>query len=320
MLTCLRLCGLGILVTAAACLLIACVADARGEPGGFPATETPASLLRIATSTGFLADWVAQITGDRMTIVSILPDGADPHDYQPGPQDVALLSQSALVYQVGLGLEATWIADLVENANGGAKVIATGDLVDVLAADPDETAAEHPDPHFWLDPLRVKSVVSAMALHLAELEPGQAEFFQERAAAYNAELDELHSWILVQVESIPPERRRLVTGHDFLQYFAQRYGFAVVGSIAGSTDTDHAHETPVHDLADLATQMQELDIRVVFTEYGHENEMAHTIAEETGLQAVVPLYTASLGPQGSGADSYVGMMKANVEALAEALR
>ena len=252
-----------------------------------------------------------------MTVIPILPAGTDPHDYLPGPQDVALLSQSDLIYQVGLGLEAAWITDLLENIqDGSTKVIAVGELVDVLSADPEESAAEHPDPHFWLDPVRVKSVVTAMATHLAALEPAQAEVFQERAAAYNTELDELHSWILVQVESIPVEQRLLVTGHDFMQYFAQRYGLEVVGSITGDTDTDHAHEAPAHDLVELSMQMQDLGVRAIFTEYGHENRLAPRIAEEAGIHKVIPLYTGSLGPQ----DSYVGMMRANVEALVQALQ
>ena len=323
----LRLYGLrkfiirGIGIGAAVCLLIACTAISIPEPNEFSAAATPVSSLRIATSTGFIADWVSHVGGNQMTVTPILPEGADPHDHLPGPQDVALLSQSDLVYQVGLGLEAAWVTDLIENVNGDStRVIAVGELVDVLSADPDEPAAEHPDPHFWLDPLRVKSVVSAMATHLSDLEPAQAVVFQERAAAYNAELDALHAWILVQVESIPAEQRLLVTGHDFMQYFAQRYGFAVVGSMTGDTSTDHAHEAPAHDLAELVLHMQELKVRAIFTEYGHENELAQTIAEEVDIQAVIPLYTGSLGPQGSGADSYIGMMRANVEALVEALQ
>ncbi len=311
-----RLVGWSIGVLAAVQLLVACTTISIPEPSDAASDAT----LRVAASTGFVADWVSHVGGDQTEVIPILPEGADPHTYTPGPQDVALFSQSDIAYVVGLGLEAAWIADLLENAAAGnVRVVAVGELVDVLAADPDEPAEMHPDPHFWFDPLQVKSVVAAMATHLSELQPAQAEVFQERAAAYNAELDGLHSWISTQVEHIPAERRLLVTGHNFMQYFAHRYGFTVVGSLTGDTDTDHAHEAPAHDLAELTTHMQDLGVGAIFTEYGHESELAPRIAEEVGIQTVT-LYTGSLGPPGSGADSYIGMMQANVAALVEALQ
>ncbi len=317
----LRLYGIGILVISAIYLLIACTTASILGSSEDSSTVPPESSLRIATSTGFIADWVSQVGGDQISVSPVLPEGADPHDFQPGPQDITLLSQTVLFYQVGLGLEATWVNKLVANSSGSnAKVIALGDFVEKLPADPVKPAEEHPDPHFWLDPLRVKSVVSAIAAHLSDLDPTQAELYQERAAAYNSELDELHAWITAQVESIPAEHRNLVTGHSFMQYFAQRYGFEVVGTVSGNTDTDHAHEAPAHDLAELATHMLEMEVRAIFTEYGHENELTQRIAEEAGIRSVIPLFIGSLGPEGSGAANYIGMMKENVEAMVEALQ
>ena len=162
--------------------------------------------------------------------------------------------------------------------------------------------------------------MSAIAATLSEMDPTQAELFRENAAAYNKELEDLHAWISAQVESIPGENRILVTGHSFMQYFAQRYGFEVVGTVTGNTDTDHAHEAPAHDLADLATNMKEMEIRAIFTEYGHDSELAQRVTEEAGRRSVTPLFTGSLGPEGSGADSYIGMMMRNVEALVEVLQ
>ena len=321
MFECLRLYGRLILTISAACLLIACTAQPNQGSLGLSPTASADSSIRIATSTGFIADWISQVSGGRISASTLLPEGADPHDFQPGPQDIALLSQTDLFYQVGLGLESAWVNKLLANSStSDTEVIALGDLVELLPAGPDEPAEEHPDPHFWLDPLRVKSVVSAIAVHLSDLDPTQADLFQEHATAYNLELDELHNWILEQAESIPEEHRTLVTGHSFMQYFAKRYGFEVIGTVTGNTDTDHAHEAPAHELAELVTHMQELEIKAIFTEYGHENDLAQRVAEEVGIQSVIPLYTGSLGPEGSGADSYIGMMKHNVEALVEVLK
>ncbi len=317
----LRLYGLGILLFSAVYLLIACTAESILRFPGSSSTAPTESSLSVATSTGFIADWVSQVGGDQILAFPVLPEGADPHDFRSGPQDIALLSQTMLFYQVGLGLEAAWVNRLVANSSGGnTRVIALGEYVEILPGDPDELAEGNSDPHFWLDPLLVKLVVSAIAAHLSELDPTQAELFQENAADYNRELEDLHAWISAQVESIPGEHRILVTGHSFMQYFAERYGFEVVGTVTGNTDTDHAYEAPAHDLAELATHIQEMEIRAIFTEYGHENELTQRVAEEAGIRSVTPLFTGSLGPEGSGADSYIGMMMRNVEALVEVLQ
>ena len=344
-------------------VLIACTPAAVPQPDSSVAELASEDLLQVATSTAFVADWVARVGGDQVTVVPILPEGADPHDYRPGPQDMVLLSHSALIFQVGLGLEESWFDQLIENVQeGGAEVIVLGEYVDVLTfgtnataethedeheaddaqdhgdahddedADHDEEvhedegAHEHEDahdhglegvdPHFWLDPLQVQSVVSGIATHLARLKPVLAEVFQDRAAAYNAELDELHHWILEQVETIPAEQRLLVTGHEFLRYFAHRYDFEVVGSISGGTGTAHSHEVPAFELADLVTHMQEENVKAIFTERGHENEMAVRVAEEAGIDLIVPLHASSLGSD----NSYIGMMRENVQALVEALQ
>ena len=183
-----------------------------------------------------------------------------------------------------------------------------------------EHADAYPDPHFWLDPVRVQDVVTAIALHLSDLAPEHAEAFQARAVAYNTELDALHTWISAQVGHIPAEARLLVTGHDFMLYFAQRYGFTMVGSMTGDTDTDHAHEAPAHDLAILAEQISELGVKAIFIEHGHQHELAQRIAEEANLQQEVRFLLVSLGSPGSGADSYIGMMRTNTETLVEALQ
>ncbi len=365
---CRRLSILGIGIMATVFFLIACTVTLP-EPAALPsAAPAETAALRISTTTDFIADWVSEVGGPQVSVTPILPTGADPHHYQPGPQDVALWSQADLVYQVGLGLEANWVTDLIEATHdGNTKVIAVGELVDVLTTDhahhdehddahhdehddahhdehddahhdehddahhdehddahhdehDDTHAAEYPDPHFWLDPVRVQAVVTAIALHLSDLAPEHAEAFQARAVAYNTELDALHTWISAQVEHIPAEARLLVTGHDFMLYFAQRYGFTMVGSMTGDTDTAHAHEAPAHDLATLAEQISELGIKAIFVEHGHQHELAQRIAEEANLQQEVRFLLVSLGSPGSGADSYIDMMRTNTETLVEALQ
>lgn len=323
-------------------ILIACTPVTTPQPGSLSGESVPESLVQVATSTAFIADWVSQVGDDQVTVIPLLPEGEDPHDYRPSPQDIIVLSESDLIFQVGLGLEESWLAEFLSIAQeGGAEVIVLGEYVDVLSVQPHESAESHGegdhedegaddhaegsededhkegvDPHFWLDPLQVKSVVTGIATHLSRLNPAMAEDFQMRAATYNTDLDELHSWILEQVQTIPAEQRILVTGHEFMRYFAYRYDFEVIGSISGSTDTAHSHEVPALELAELVAIMRERGVKAIFTEFGHESELAARAAEEAGIELVIPLYTGSLGPEGS----YISMMRANVLALVEALQ
>ena len=174
------------------------------------------------------------------------------------------------------------------------------------------------DPHFWFDPLRVKIAVDEIAEHLAEENPQSADFFRANADSYLAKLDELHAWTLTQVEQIPLEQRLLVTSHDSLTYFAKLYGFEVVGTVIPSTLSTEV-EPSAKDLGHLIEEIEEFGVSAVFGETTVSERLAQTIAEETGAE-LVRLYSGSLGPEGSGAETYITMQRWNVEKIVEALK
>lgn len=190
----------------------------------------------------------------------------------------------------------------------------------------DEDEDEHQDdhahvhgphnPHFWFDPIRVMSAVDAIAARLAKLDPASASLFFTNAAAYKEELDELHHWIEHEVAAVTPEQRLLVTSHDSFRYFAERYGFEVVGVILGVT-TDV--EASAEHLAELVELMKEQNVPAVFGETITSERLAQTLANETGTK-LVRLYSDSLGADGSGAETYIGMVRENVKRVVEALR
>ena len=174
------------------------------------------------------------------------------------------------------------------------------------------------DPHFWFDPLRVKIAVDEIVHLLEEADPEGAEIYEANAAAYKAQLDELHSWSLTQVEQIPMEERLLVTSHDSLTYFAKLYGFEVVGTIIPSTLSTEV-EPSAKDLGHLIEEIEEFGVSAVFGETTVSERLAQTIAEETGAE-LVRLYSGSLGPDGSGAETYITMQMSNVERIVNALK
>ena len=172
------------------------------------------------------------------------------------------------------------------------------------------------DPHFWFDPPRVRAAVTGLAQVMGAADPEHAAIYAERAARYGLELEELHSWIIEQVSVLSAEQRVLVTSHDSFQYFAHLYDFEVVGTIIPSLGT--SAEIEAQALARLVDTIKDHGVNAIFTE-ALTDKLAASLAQETGVDIVVRLYTGSLGVPGSGAETYIDMMRHNVETMVQAL-
>ncbi len=198
-----------------------------------------------------------------------------------------------------------------------------GDAIEAVEGLTSEGEDEHmdhghglEDPHFWFDPLRVKLVVNDIAARLAVLDPSRSDTYTANAAAYNARLDELHSWTEEQVGAVPEGHRMLVTSHDSFGYFANLYGFEVVGVVlSGTTDV----EPSAGDLADLVHEVREYNVPAVFGETTVSERLANAVASESGVE-LVRLYSGSLGPEATGAATYIEMVRTNVDRIVQALK
>ena len=276
------------------------------------------------TTSNIVADWVQKIGGDRVDLFSLLPVTADPHTFQPGARDMTRVADSDITFSVGLDLEADWLDDLIENAAAdSSRIIALGEFVNPsefgeTQDDEDEHDQGTLDPHFWFDPVRVKAAVSEIASQLSAQDPSGSEMYQANTDAYLRELDQLHTWIQEQVRQIPEERRLLVTSHDSLGYFAERYDFRVVGTVIPDITTDR--EPSAKEMTELIDEITEHRAPAIFTETTVSDRLARTIAEEADIQVVTSLYTGSVGTPESGAGTYIDMMRSNVEIIVEALK
>jgi len=172
------------------------------------------------------------------------------------------------------------------------------------------------DPHFWFDPLRVKSAINDIAARLSVLDPDGRNVYTSNASAFNSELNELHFWIQEQVSVVEEDRRLLVTSHDSLGYFANLYDFEVVGVILSTTT--EVEPTPA-DLAELSHDIEDYGVPAIFGETTVSERLAKSIADESGAE-LVRLYSGSLGEEGSGAETYIGMFRTNVERIVSALK
>ena len=213
------------------------------------------------------------------------------------------------------------VLDIIGKVEDGQ--MEAGDAIEAIEALISEGEDEHAghghgleDPHFWFDPLRVKLVVNDIAARLSVLDPDRGDTYNANASAFNAKLDELHSWTEEQVGTVPEDNRMLVSSHDSFGYFANLYGFDVVGVVLSVT-TDM--EPSAGDLADLVHEVKENNVTVVFGETTVSERLATAVASESGAK-LVRLYSGSLGPDGSGAATYIEMVRTNVERIVEALK
>ncbi len=280
-----------------------------------PSPSATSGPPRVMAVESFLADIAQNVAGDRLTVETLLPLGVDPHAYQPTPRDVAKVADSDVLILNGAGIE-TFLDPLLANA-GGQRLIITASAGLPPRPDPE---GEHPegDPHFWLDPNNVIQYVENIRAGLSQADPDGASVYAANAAAYIEELKVLDQWITQQVETVQPERRLLVTNHESFGYFADRYGFTVVGAVIPSVSSEAS--PTAQQMAALIEQIKTTGAPAIFLETGANPQLAQQIAAETGVKVVTNLYTHSLSAPDGPAPTYIEMMKYNVSQIVTGCR
>jgi len=295
-------------VVLASLLLTACGGAAPSEPSG----------LKVVTSSTLVGDVTRQVGSDLIELTVLFPPGADPHTFEPRPQDVAAISEADVIVINGLGLEEALEPTLEANAKG--VVVHASEGIEVLAFEGEEHEGEEHeggDPHTWTDPNNVIVWTENIAAALAEADPSNAATYRANADAYIASLRELDGWIRSEVEQIPAERRKLVADHLAFGYFAEEYGFEQIGALVGSFSTNAAPSA--QELAALEDTIKAQNVTAVFVGKTVNPELAAQVAQDTGTKLVF-LYTGSLSEAGGEADSYIKFMRYNVNTIVEALK
>ena len=278
--------------------------------GGQPVSDSGTPVPVILTSTTILADITRNITGDRLKVDSLLPVGTDPHSYQPTPQDVAKLAKSKLLIVNGAGYEQ-FLTPLLENTGGERTILEASSGVSL------RKEAGSMDPHMWLDPNNVIRYVENIRDGLIRFDPAGEAVYKSKADYYLRQLVDLNTWIDEQMRKIPPEKRLLVTNHEALGYFAQRYGFTVVGTIVESFSSDASPSA--QQMAGLIDQIKASGAPAIFLDAVDTSSLAQQIADETGVRVVTDLHLESL-TDGAPAGTYIDLMKYNVTQIVNALK
>lgn len=255
----------------------------------------------IIVTYSVLGAVVSDLVGDQANVIVPIPNGQDLHDWEPSARDIETLNNADLIVQNGLGLEGGMEKALVQAQEAGVEIFTASDHITIRivgagegipSGDPDQAAGAQ-DPHLWMDPIAMKQVVIALA---EVLKNDLGLDVTERALDLENRLDELDQSISLKVSSLPAEQRKLVTGHESMGYFADRYGFKVVGAIVPSLSTQA--EVSASELSALKTLIEEQGVTAIFTELGTPPAVAAAIGEETGVK-VVTLSTHTLPEDGS---------------------
>jgi zinc/manganese transport system substrate-binding protein len=272
----------------------------------------------IVTTYSVLGSIVKELVGDQAIVTVSIPDGLDPHEWEPSARDIEAINKADLVVENGLGLEEGMEKTLQAARKNGVKFFTASDYITVRhvgsregipSGDPDQVVGA-PDPHLWMDPIAMKSVVSALSLALKK------EFnlnVAARARDLENRLDALNIEVANIVAHIPRGERKLVTGHESMGYFAQRYGFKLVGVIIPSLSSQSG--VSAADLADVKRAIEVSHVKAIFTELGTSPAVAKAIGDETGVR-VVELTTHALPKHGS----YFIFMRNLANVIARALK
>ncbi len=285
--------------------------------------------LEVVATTSIIGDVVGQVGGENIHLITLIPLGADPHTFEPTPQDITTVAEADVVFVNGLGLEET-LEPLIENSGIPLEHIismSTGiTTIEFQVEDNDEHSEEEEedhahshsgdDPHTWMSPVNVMIWTETIAAALSALDPANAASYTANAASYTAELEELDTTIREQIAQIPADNRELVTDHTAFGYYTNEYGLKQIGAVIPAYST--LAEPSAQDLAALQDAIAQYTVPAIFVGTTVNPAMAEQIARDTGIK-IMPVYTGSLSEPGGKADSYLALMRYNTAQLVEGL-
>ena len=280
-----------------------------------PAQETQANKIKAVATFSILGDLVRNVGGDRVDVTTLVGPNGDAHVYSPTPGDARKLAAANIVFVNGLGLEG-WMTRLV--AASGTKapmVVVTKGITPRHMQDEENRGRTAIDPHAWQSIADAKIYVANIRDGLVAIDPAGKTTYDANAAAYLTKLDELESAVKAAIDSIPADRRKIITTHDAFGYFGAAYGMAIIAPEGVSTEA----EPSAKDVARIITQIKKQKISAVFLENISDPRLMDQIARETGAIIGGTLYSDALSEPGGPAATYIDMMRHNVREFTKAL-
>lgn len=252
-----------------------------------------------------------EVAGSSADVRVLAGTGVDPHDYELNVSGRRAIEDARLIFRDGLGID-TFLDRAI--ASGNPRVVTVTEGLK-LRQPPGES---DPDPHVWQDPENDRAMVLGMAAAMGKADPANAGRYRQNAEAYSTRLAAVDEQIRAMINTIPPGNRRVVTNHDALGYFIDRYGLTFVGTVIPGTASET--EPSARDIAQLEDVIRAEGVKAIFAESSVDPKVARQVAADTGVRIVDNLYGDSLGPPGSGAETVDGMLLTNARTIVEALR
>ena len=328
-------------VIALSIVLVACAGGSSDE-AGCPVIED--RKINVVATTPMIGEFVSQVGGDNINLTVIMPSEADPHTYEPAPQDAGTIADADLVFYTGLKYEPAAVVKLLESSACSTSVLAEvgenvypiefkegghddhGDHGEEGHDDHDEEEGhdDHDgheghghgayDPHFWFDPNRVAYAAEYIESKLVEYDPSNSATYESAGSAYTDELKGLIGQVSDLISTVPSQNRKLITTHESLGYLEAKFGLEVLSTIIPSLDS--ANEISPAELVDVIDVIEDNNVKVIFIEAEAPSVYAETIVAETGIKAVEGLWVETL----KAGQSYSDFLIAAVELIVENLR
>jgi len=290
--------------------------------------------INVVATTPMIGEFVSQVGGDNINLTVLMPPEADPHTYDPAPQDAGKIADADLVFYTGLKYEPAALIKLLENSACSAEVLAeVGENVFPIEfkegghdeeghddhdeeGHDDHAGHDHGayDPHFWFDPNRVAYAAEYIESKLVEFDPSNASDYEAAGKAYVTELKGLVGQVSELISTIPSQNRKLITTHESLGYLEAKFGLEVLSTIIPSLDS--ANEISPSQLVGVIDLIEDNNVKVIFIEAEAPSVYAETIVAETGIRAVEGLWVETL----KEGQSYPEFLFEAVELIVENLR
>ena len=308
-------------VIALSIVLVACAGGSSDE-SGCPVIED--RKINVVATTPMIGEFVSQVGGDNINLTVIMPPEADPHSYEPSPQDAGTIADADLVFYTGLKYEPAAVVKLLESSACSTDVLAVvGETVFPIefeeeGGDDEEGHEGHGhgayDPHFWFDPNRVIYAAEYIEGKLVEIDPSNAASYESAGSAYTDELKGLVGQVSDLISTIPSQNRKLITTHESLGYLEAKFGLEVLSTIIPNLDSNN--EISPSQLVGVIDVIEDNSVKVIFIEAEAPSVYAETIVAETGIKAVEGLWVETL----KEGQSYPEFLLDAVELIVENLR
>lgn len=309
---------IGIVLLLAVGLWAGCGGDDSSAP-------SDSGSVAITASTTHLGDLARNVAGDRGEVTQILAANSDAHDYEPQPSDAESVLDSDLILTSGGDLDI-WMEQVVESSGSEAATMTMLDRVQTIEGEGHSDEEEHEgeehaegelqtDPHWWQDPGNAIIATEAIRDELIAVDPEGEATYTENADAYIAELEDLDAQIGECIDQVPEDDRKLITSHDALGYYADRYDIEVIGAAIPALTTQA--QASAGETADLVDTIREAGVPTIFAEAGVSQELEQAIADEAGASVGAELWADTLGPEGSDGATYIEAMATNTANLVD---